>query len=287
LDNLIPDFAAGREFVFQGLAREFVLFIPPDNLPQLQTLEVSFYGAPELDSGYGVNDVRFQVNGRDITEILRAQLTAQLQALANPDFSTQYSNAMDLWLAYRNAFGVLPEWLAAQNAEAAQLAQSPPAQLLATLGNKNSGDGGHLDILNFIYRMIPLAPINIRAALTPEDLNASIVIKVSSGPSWSSDVQSWTPDKSYGRGGFCLSLRVTFADPLVGELATIETEVTDSLQDLSSRIASAGSTAQDIQTALTQLSQRVDDCTQTVGDPAIVSAILQSVGDIKKALNIP
>ncbi|HET8666456.1 MAG TPA: hypothetical protein VFM10_00660, partial [Terriglobales bacterium] len=158
---------------------------------------------------------------------------------------------------------------------------------LGTLGDKDSGDHGHLDVFNFLFREIPLQPVDVRPMLLPAELKQPIVFIISSGPSWSLHPNTWTPDQSHGHGAVSFSARAVFNNPLEARVAAIQAEVTNALRALATRISSVSDIQQNIRNTLDQLATRVDDCTQAVGDPAIVAGIRRAVEDIKRALNIP
>lgn len=221
---LISDFTVDSTFVFRDLALDLTVTVPGDNLQFADKINVVVYGLPELDSGYGVNDIRIQVNGRDITSTVRQNLIAQLNAL--PNFSATYASVMTQWLDFRAAFGVLDTWLAAERAAATALSQVAPATLLAMLGNKNNGFNGELDVFNFLYRRIKMAPVDIRPLLTPADLNADLTFNLSTGPSPILNPGTWSVDQAYGHGAAYLGVRAVFTNPIDDALTQIANDVT-------------------------------------------------------------
>ena len=98
---LVADFGISSSFVFKDIALEHRVIIPGENFAFADRIDLSIYGMPEFESGNGVNDLRVQVNGRDITTAVCNGFIGQLTAL--PNFTATYANAMSQWLDYRAA----------------------------------------------------------------------------------------------------------------------------------------------------------------------------------------
>jgi len=273
------------DFRFHALALEHALYLPSDNLPLLKGAYLTVYGLPQIDSGRGAHDVHLYLNRRDITTYVRDQLVSQLDAMDARDFSHLYADALRRWLDYRAAFGVLPEWLDAQKAQANDLSQRRPAVLLQMLGDRSDGDHGHLSLFNFLYRDLPLSPVDITSQLTPPDKGRPLELSLSSGPSHRL-TEHWTPEQSTAQGAIRIDFLFTYSDPLDIEFAALRDDITNSLRDAGSRLASIAATQRVLQTRLDTMVARVDDCSQAIGDAALVDAIRQAVDDIKRALHV-
>jgi hypothetical protein len=288
LSQLIPDFTVFSAFVFSGHAREHTLVVPGDNLSYVRKLELVLYGMPELDSDKGAHDVRVLVNGRDITPFILGKLIEQLDALAAPDFQSRYSSAMLRWLDYRAAAGVLPEWLKSQQTQAHVLAERKPLDLFPRMGDKHSGDNGHLDAFNFLYRDIELSAVDIYPTLEPADLSRTLKFTVSSGPSRSSSVP-WSPKVSHGHGAVHFFARALFADPIEDMLKSLQANISQRLNDISLQTGSTGNIARTLLPAikdrLTELDTDLNKCGAALAGQAQQLASLEnSVKDLKAAV---
>src|SRR4051794_2530248 len=101
--DLISTFTT--ELAFQPLAYEHQVVFPVLQQQQLKDVYLTFFGYPAPTTGFGIEDLRFYLNGIELTDAIRKQLKAEVVSAGRAAVLAAYKSAAERWLALEDAMG--------------------------------------------------------------------------------------------------------------------------------------------------------------------------------------
>ena len=283
LNLLQSNLTAAREF--GPFSRDLRVTFSSADLKIVDVL-VSLQSSPGTSSGQCVNDLRLSFDGQDITALYVSKFHDLLVALPAARLEGAYRGGVRAWWKFAQTTGDFDS--AESKAAVAQALNASAADLVtkcAVLGDTTDKCRGNLHPLNYAYNFIPLPPIALSALLpasTTIVLGSQLVIShgvAVSDPRWVPGVVG---------GGVNLGCLLLLENSL-SELEQTVTEIESIMSDVYSLVVINGplyTKLIGISTAIDALRTQMNDCTVSVGTPAQISVINNTLTDIKKLLHL-
>lgn len=237
---------------------EYAFPVPQTDRNLVKDLLISIYGSPSAHHpgnfvGISCNDVRFYVDGIDLTAAFIESLKILLSGLDQAVLKTQYSVALERWLDLEEKLGAAygTTELAKEREIARQFIETTPlSNNLNKLGDvKGGGWGGNLHIFNFLYRDITLPPVSLvevvarHNATQPMQVEADKIQRLyfSSGPCRLFSM-AWTPSNiPVGSLNCLLEIRVhnlleDRVEKLEKDFQTMQEEITTAIMSIDEKL---------------------------------------------------
>lgn len=233
-------------------------------------------GLPDVETGEAAHGLNIHIDDQDVTTEYVTQLRRLLRDAPDAAVEQGYRAGVETWwqLAQRHGGGRFSARVV--NAALARNAAQIEA-LFESLGEASDDCLGNLHPFNYCYSHIPLAPVSVRALLGIETglaRNTKLRIGYTTGEQAVGGIEAT-----------CTLMVETSLTEIEKRLAEIETLV----EEVYGLVTVNGPLYRKVgllATAVEGLRRQVDDCTTSIGAPAQISVINDTLLQIKKLLNI-